>query len=349
MNQSSTGPVFLVGVWRSGTSLLHALLNQHPRIGLMYEAELPLLQALFSRSGANRDWLNRWDFWNGALTRHGLAPEEFPSRPGSFRGAVETVYGRYSSRTGATVWGEKSPNYWDRMDRIHDWFPDARFIVVFRDPQAVCRSVIEAGQDGGYFAKRGMPLRALLACEMLKSQSDELRKRGAPLHVLEYEDLVRNPAATLGGICDFLGLPFEPKMASLGDADRQGFYDGSHHALAKGDRIVASRERKDLVPPDFSRKIDGYIAYWHGKYSGKWPAHPAPGMRSAPAPGRFERMADQALFRLLRKFDAAVAAVYCRAPLSLLNRYRKSKGIRRPPGQEQDAGTGEDVPISRGA
>ena len=29
----SAGPVFVVGMWRSGTSLLYALLNQHPQIG----------------------------------------------------------------------------------------------------------------------------------------------------------------------------------------------------------------------------------------------------------------------------------------------------------------------------
>ncbi|PYX45967.1 MAG: hypothetical protein DMG79_17915 [Acidobacteria bacterium] len=31
----SAGPLFVVGMWRSGTSLLYALLNQHPEIGLM--------------------------------------------------------------------------------------------------------------------------------------------------------------------------------------------------------------------------------------------------------------------------------------------------------------------------
>ena len=51
-------------------------------------------------------------------------------------------------------------------------------------------------------------------------------------------------------------------------------------------------------------------------------------------------------FRLLRMFDAAVAEIYCRAPLGLLNRYRQSKAVRRPPSQEQVT---EEVPVSRGA
>lgn len=314
----------------------------------MYEAELPLLKALFLPSGAKPDWLTRWEFWNGALTRHGLTPQEFPSKVASLSSAVEGVYGRFSSLSGATIWGEKSPNYWDRMDRTVDSFPSARFIVVFRDPHAVCRSVIEAGLDGGYFAKRGMPLRALLACETLKSQCDELRRRGAPLHVLQYEDLVKNPVATLRGICDFLGLAFEPRMASLGGADRQGFYDGSHHDLAKGDRIVVSRIRKEVVPAGFSKKIDGYIAHWHDKYHGDWPAHPAPGIRTAPGPGRLERIVDKTTFWLLRRLDAGVAAFYCWVPIGLLSRYRRLKGTRRPPAPEQVAGADEEVSIPHG-
>ena len=43
----SDGPVFVVGMWRSGTSLLYALLNQHPQIGLMYESDMLTLSPLF--------------------------------------------------------------------------------------------------------------------------------------------------------------------------------------------------------------------------------------------------------------------------------------------------------------
>ncbi len=42
----SPGPLFVVGMWRSGTSLLYALLNQHPQIGLMYESDFALLSPL---------------------------------------------------------------------------------------------------------------------------------------------------------------------------------------------------------------------------------------------------------------------------------------------------------------
>ena len=46
---AESGPLFVIGMWRSGTSLLYSLLNQHPQIALLYEGDLPLLRPLFSR------------------------------------------------------------------------------------------------------------------------------------------------------------------------------------------------------------------------------------------------------------------------------------------------------------
>src|SRR5579885_3034446 len=71
-------PLFVVSMWRSGSSLLYALLNKHPQVGLMYEADLSLIRTVFRKPKGWRDWASRWQFWNEALTRHGLNAEDFP-------------------------------------------------------------------------------------------------------------------------------------------------------------------------------------------------------------------------------------------------------------------------------
>jgi hypothetical protein len=40
MTLQFANPVFVVGVFRSGTSLLYDLLNQHPQAALMYECNV---------------------------------------------------------------------------------------------------------------------------------------------------------------------------------------------------------------------------------------------------------------------------------------------------------------------
>src|SRR6476659_1798834 len=68
------GPLFVVGMWRSGTSLLYALLNQNPEVGLMYESDMLTLSPLFFFPRKSAWWLNKVDSWNGALTRHKIDP-----------------------------------------------------------------------------------------------------------------------------------------------------------------------------------------------------------------------------------------------------------------------------------
>src|SRR5258707_14868175 len=246
----SEGPLFVVGMWRSGTSLLYALLNQSPHIGLMYESDLALLSSLFLLPRKSSWWLNKVDSWNGALTRHKIDPGAIPENISDLPGAFGAVAQQYAKAKGATVWGCKSPSYYDCMTELATWFPNAKFIVIWRDPAEVCRSIVRAAEKSPWFARPGMDLRALLGCRRMKKEADELVGRGAAIHQLQYDDLVRDPAAAVTAICDFIGVPFDPRMASLEGADRSAGYNGDHHSMVKSSRIVPNRERPEVLSPE---------------------------------------------------------------------------------------------------
>src|SRR5258708_2405509 len=120
-DQMSAGPLFVVGMWRSGTSLLYALLNQHPQIGLMYESDLPLLSSLFLLRRRSSWWLNKVDSWNGALTRHKIEPALIPENISDLPVAFSAVAQQYARTKGATAWGCKSPSYYDYMTELATW------------------------------------------------------------------------------------------------------------------------------------------------------------------------------------------------------------------------------------
>src|SRR5271170_8387412 len=69
---SKDNPVFVVGIFRSGTSLLYALLNQHPKISLMFECNVLDFPGFLSKERLKRNWLERQEFYNRALSRHRL-------------------------------------------------------------------------------------------------------------------------------------------------------------------------------------------------------------------------------------------------------------------------------------
>jgi Sulfotransferase family len=320
----NAGPVFVVGMWRSGTSLLYALLNQHPQIGLMYESDLPLLSSLFVLPRKSSSWIPKVDSWNGVLTRHKIDASAIPENTIGLPNAFREVAQQYARKKGANIWGCKSPNYYDCMNQLADWFPNAKFIVIWRDPADVVRSIVRAAKKSPWFARPGMDLRALLGCERMKREADQLVRRGAAIHQLQYDDLVKEPVAELAAICNFIGIPYDPRMNTLEGADRSAIYNGDHHSMVKSSEIVANRERPEVLTPEFKDKVERYVAFWRKQYNGSWPANAALGADIRPATW-IERTRDRVRHARLRSFDLVVPVLYSIIPVALWQKYRKAK------------------------
>jgi hypothetical protein len=316
------GPLFVVGIQRSGTSLLYALLNKHPQIALMYEGDLFLLRPLFWIRGARSRWLTRWEFWNQALKRHGLDAGRIPLNISRLTIAMERAYQDYANQKGALIWGEKSPRYYESLTRLSRDFPDARFVIIWRDPAAICRSFIRAAKDKYWFGRRGMTHRALMGYKALKTQCDRLVSGGIRVHQIQYEALVKDPVGTMADVCKFLNIPFVSSIASLDGADRSAIFEGEHHSMVRGERIVSSLERSEVLPTNFQKKIERYVSLWREESGGKWPILSSPQNGDSGKPSLRERLFDRALYRCLCMLDSMLVFANCSAPLWFLKRIR---------------------------
>ncbi len=320
------GPLFIVSLWRAGSSLLYALLNKHPDVALMYEADFVLLKPVFLKA-ASPDWAERWEFLNSSLSRHGLSPNDFPAAR-NFPEAFEGSHRAYAQRKGAAIWGDKSPHYYDRLTFLAETFPGARFIIVWRDLFQTTSSIVRAAASGSsYFSKSGMPLRAIAGYQTLKKECDSLLAKGVPVCQLNYEDLVSDPASAMTDVCRFLGIPYLDALATIDGADRSATHAGEHHRLLRGNAIVA-QSRPDALAPVLRKKIERYHAWYKKLYAGTWPPYP----KEAPAvefPSPLQRITDRVAYRFFRRWDALVELIFCLAPLRLLSRYRQGKAKLR--------------------
>jgi hypothetical protein len=321
-SQSSEGPLFVVGMWRSGTSLLYALLNQHPQIELMYEGDLPVLWPMFLGRKSRPDWLTRWNFWNGALERHNIDSTRFPKTVPNLKVAMETVYRNYA---GLAMWGCKSPNYYNSMVHLARMFPNAHFIVIWRSVEDICRSSTRAAQQHSWFSRRGMVHRIVLGYREMKLECERLATMGVKLYEVQYEELVSDPPRAMAGICRFLELPYVRGMSSLRDADRSAIFDAPHHAMVKSPEIVSSRQSMEVLAPHLKAKIARYINLWREEYGGRWPVYPLTEAMHSRKASTVERCADRLTYNLLRAYDKMVVMLYCFAPLSVLHTYRRLK------------------------
>lgn len=318
-------PIFVVGVWRSGTTLLYSLLNQHPDIRLFYESDLPALWPMFRLPWGRKTWVEKWEYWNAGVSRHDLNPLRLAAPVHSLAEAVELAGREFAAEKGKTRWGCKSPSYYDRLTDLAREFPDARFVVIWRDPEEVCLSVIKAAPTALWFARPGMTHKALLASKTLKNQVEKLQAMGAAVHQLHFRDLTGDTVNTMRAICEFLQVPFDPAVTILDRADRGAVFEGAHHTLAKGSEIVAHKERKGSLPPGMTDKIRRYKALWKKQSGDSWYLSRRFSETGATPPGIMERAADHLKFMLLRAWDIAPRFAFSVLPLSAWQAYRRFK------------------------
>lgn len=318
-------PIFVVGVWRSGTTLLYSLLNQHRDIRLFYESDLPVLWPMFRLPWERKAWREKWEYWNSGLSRHDLEPSTLEGPVSSLADAMERAGREFAAQKGKTRWGCKSPSYYDRMDFLYEEFPDARFIVIWRDPEEVCLSVIKARATALWFTRPGMTHKAILAARTLKTQTDKLIRMGAFVHQLHFKDLLQNTDSTMRGICEFLQLPFDPAMTVLDHADRTAVFEGGHHQLAMGDKIVAKKEKKETLPADLGEKCARYKALWKGQWGSNWMLTARFAEPTAAPPGMWDRFKGQVQYQLLRAWDIVPRIVFSLLPVSAWQAYRRLK------------------------
>jgi Sulfotransferase family len=336
-------PVFVVGMFRSGTSLLYALLNQHPQIALMYEGDLAHLQALFWIPRDTPSWLERWEFWNMAPTRHKVDTSNIPDGIRDLKTALKAVYTEYArQRKGAIIWGCKSPTYHDEVTRLSRTFPNARFIIIWRDIRHISRSMLDAAQTSPFFNRAGMTLRAILGTHDLKTQCDALIKRGGQVHQLNYEDMVRDPETHMRAICEFLEIAYDSRMSNLTGADRGAISDLRHHSLVKGEKILATRNGSDGIPGELRDKIERYVKMWRERYDGAWPAYPKLLESNPSNPSLWERVSDRIKYQFFQFAHHFAPVAFSLVPMAVWTRYRNYAGARRIRRLLKNAGPGKE-------
>jgi hypothetical protein len=331
-------PVFVIGVFRSGTSLLCSLLNQNPRISLMYECDVwnfprPLLHFRF-----RRNWAERIEFYNQALSRHRMLEGNDLSPLKQIRTPAD-LYRIFGQRKGAAVSGEKSPFYCDRLVQLHEQYPGAFFIFVWRDPVEIYRSVLKAGQTSRFFGKPGMLSRMIYQQEQAICQAEQIEKRGAKIYRLDYASLVDQTEPVCRGISDFLGVLFDSRMLQLNKADLSTIYKAPHHAYLRQGVIQRQKYTQELVPPAVVKKLERYRQRWERMQANWLPAATKPAA-TATGPGWGERFYHHVAGQLLTYYDSLVRASFEFMPLSWLRIYRLLKNwVVSPPSGAMDEKT----------
>jgi hypothetical protein len=333
---SSSNPVFVVGVFRSGTSLLCSILNQNPKLALMYECDVWNFPRALLKARFRNKWAERIEFYNQALSRHQLVSESDCSILKKIHTPLD-LYNTFGEKRGASVSGEKSPFYCDRMVQLHREYPQACFIMVWRNPAEVYRSVLKAGQTSRFFGRLGMLSRMIYDQEQAIRQSALIEKAGARVIRVDYSNIVDHTEKTCRELCAFLGVAYDERMLHLNLADLSAIYKAPHHAYLRRGIIERQKYDRELVPPAIRRKLERYRCHWEHLQS-NWLKPRADG--NTQKPGAVEFAYHNAVGRALTIYDSLIRAAFEFFPMAWLRVYRLVKNwLINPPSGAVDEKT----------
>lgn len=251
-------PVFICGAHRSGTTLMHDLLDSHPALAVLpseaswfgdLERRMSRLSVGRAASLLGQSWLRRLvnpnnqpPFWLLGRSSDDESPYlDFARRllawlppgpePRSGAWPLAAVALAYAGEPGGIArWVEKTPGTERHLDRIWAEFPEAKVIHVVRAPHDVAAShaaLIRRANDSA----TGMPaaLGALIRSCRIAARRAPREPRGR-YRVVRYENLVARREQVMSELADFLAIaPHEtllrPTTAGLATAKNSSFAD----------------------------------------------------------------------------------------------------------------------------
>lgn len=199
---STAAPIFICGMFRSGSTLAEQILGSHPSIAA--GGELDILP-----------WLLARDMSPYPERLQNAVPEELEKLAREYVSKQEELF------PGALNVTDKRPDNHMHLGLIKAMFPAAKIVYTKREPLDNCLSV--------YFQQLGGNLAYATDLEHIADyykQQERLLEHwqacfGEHIFILNYDDMVSTPEPVLRQLLDFLGLEWDESCLQFQDSENQ--------------------------------------------------------------------------------------------------------------------------------
>lgn len=216
--------IFIVGVGRSGTSLLQSILNAHAEIAFLPETQF-FRNYVASKQAVTADLTTfktilkaDISFQRARIDTDDLLVD-FSQDTFTTIEAYKSLLTKYLSRKNKTIVGDKDPRNIDYLPILHQHFPEAKIIHIYRDP----RDVVLSKTKAAWSAHRPFWLHAIIG----QHQLNRGRKIGKMLYgerfffEIKYENLIRQPEQTIQGLCVYLNVEYQSQMMDFARSSKE--------------------------------------------------------------------------------------------------------------------------------
>lgn len=217
-NDSNKPPIFIGGEGRSGTTLMRAMLNNHPNIFSGPETHFFI----------DEDFIKYRD---KLIEKYAYRIREYNEDAVSevnemYRGMINNFFSKYMKKNNKKRWAEKTPYNIKHIDFLLEVFEgNIKFIHMIRDGRDVAASLLT--MPWGPPTIEG-------AAESWNSIIENSRKHLEKKYFIEvkYEDLINNEVKVLKRVCKFLKEDYDGRMLDYyKDDDLGGSKESSYKQI----------------------------------------------------------------------------------------------------------------------
>lgn len=235
----------IVGVPRSGTTLLRLMLDAHPELAIPPETGFLMEPQIAGATAADVIARLMMDYPVGAPAWRDFGIERdvfLRSVQRLHAGArlpdiLRLFYRLYADKHAKPRSGDKTPLYVMHMRTVAAVLPETRFVHIVRDGRDVALSWSKT-----WFApSRDLPELVGRWAAMIRHARAEAD--GLLYLEVRYEDLIREPAATLARICRFIELDYAGEMLSYYRRSADRLSEHGDRFAADGALIVSHAQR----------------------------------------------------------------------------------------------------------
>lgn len=245
--------MLVLGVRRSGTTLLRVMLDRHSQLAVPDESYFVPQLASRHRGRVDPDELVEDLRRLPTVREWELDPDAVRTRlrPGMSTGeAIGAVYETYAAARGKERWGDKTPMYMQYLPVLEGLFPTARYVHLVRDGRDAALSFLSMPR--GIVTETWAHPRTAedFACQWrteVEAARALGRRVGERYLEVRYEELAAEPDAVLRRVCRHVALPFEEPM--LGYADDVDVSRKPHQQSLKRPPTPGLRDWRTTMPP----------------------------------------------------------------------------------------------------
>ena len=254
--------IFLISQPRSGSTLTQKILGNHSKIHTISEPWV-LLHPFYAlrHEGHTADYNAQWA--RKVLdTFFEYLPQGKETYITHIAQAYKNMYGEILEGSNKEFFLDKTPRYFHIIPELSAAFPEAHFILLFRNPIAVLCSVIKTWINCGNWLDLHLYKHDILHAPHLLIEGSKLLDGRAM--TMQYEKLTENPAAAVPNLCRHLNIEYEEVMLDYDSTNSKKWKLGDQENVYKYQKPNSSNSThwiKDLENPQVWRLIHDYLNY----------------------------------------------------------------------------------------